>query len=202
MRGLLRIGILGMAAVSVAMPAMAQPLNPQTAPQQVEPQLRSPILTLDTERLYAESLFGQDVRIEYDRQGEALAAQNRQIEADLTAEEQSLTEARAAMEPTDFRAAADAFDAKVQQIRIEQDAKQEDLQDILTRGREQFLVLVTQDLIGLMAETGAAVILDRRSVFLSAGVVDVTDEAIERVNDGYRARRDAAQGANAPASGN
>ncbi|ADO42689.1 outer membrane chaperone Skp [Ketogulonicigenium vulgare Y25] len=200
-----------MAAVSVAMPAMAQPLNPQTAPQQVEPQLRSPILTLDTERLYAESLFGQDVRIEYDRQGEALAAQNRQIEADLTAEEQSLTEARAAMEPTDFRAAADAFDAKVQQIRIEQDAKQEDLQDILTRGREQFLVLVTQDLIGLMAETGAAgvmaetgaaVILDRRSVFLSAGVVDVTDEAIERVNDGYRARRDAAQGANAPASGN
>lgn len=153
--------------------------------------LRSPVLLIDPERLFQESRYGQRILDELRADSEALAAENRRIEADLTEEERALTEQRPSMSAADFRAAADAFDEKVQGIRRAQDAKETALQNTVTQGREAFFG-AAQNIIGrLMVDAGSVVVLDRRSVFLSIGAIDITESALEAVNaelgDGTRA---------------
>lgn len=145
-------------------------------------QVQSPILTLDADRLVAETLYGRRLAADLAARAEALAAENRGIEAELTAEVEDLTARRPTMEPEAFRAEADAFDAKVQRIRAEQDAKERALQEAVAANRERFLNDATPVLARLMVEAGAAVILERRDVFLSAGLVDVTDEAVAAID--------------------
>ena len=71
----------------------------------------------------------------------------------------------------------------MQDIRLAQDAKERALQLVVTQGRDAFLAAATPLLAQLMAERGAAVILDRRSVFLGVDLVDVTDIAIAAIDE-------------------
>jgi Skp family chaperone for outer membrane proteins len=140
------------------------------------------ILTIDSERMFSESAFGQQVELDLASAIVGLAAENRQIEEALTAEELSLTERRPTLEPQAFRAEAAAFDEKVQGIRLAQDAKERALQQIREVGQRNFLQQATPILGELMRERGATVILERRSVFGSLDSIDVTEEAIVRVD--------------------
>lgn len=144
--------------------------------------LRSPILTIDSERLYRDSAFGERVVREIEAQTSALADENRRIEETLEAEELELTAQRADLPPEDFRALADAFDARVQSIRQERDAKSRAIADQLEDNRDRFLIGAEPVLEAIMREAGAAVILERRSVFVSANVIDITDAAIARID--------------------
>lgn len=162
-------------------------LLPQSLPAQDQPdlaigQIVSPILVIDTDRVYTDSLFGRRVTVDVQRDSEALVTENRRIEAALTEEERSLTLRRPTMPVTEFRVAADSFDERVQGIRSAQDAKQRALQDAIAAGRDQFLQLIRPVLGQLMQEAGAAVILDRRTVFLAVGSIDITDLAIARID--------------------
>lgn len=141
------------------------------------------ILLLDQERLFAQSLFGARVQDEIDAAGQALALENRAIEAELTAEELALTEARADLPLEEFRALAEDFDARVEAIRTEQDAKSRQLTAAIDAARLQFFDLAVPILLEIVRDRGAAVILDSRSVLLAADTVDITDEAILRVNE-------------------
>ena len=146
--------------------------------------VRSPVLTLDADRLFAETRFGRRMAADLGTRTDALAEENEALRRQLTEEERSLADRRPTMEVEAFRAEADAFDARVQRIRAEQDAKQEALETAVERARQEFLSAVTPVLAGLMADSGAAVILERRDVFLSANAVDVTDEAVDAIDEG------------------
>ena len=160
---------LGLGGVPVA---LAQQLGlPQSA-----------ILTISSDRLFTDSAFGKRIAREIEADGAVLAAENRRIESELTAEEQELTERRAGMEPEEFRKLADAFDAKVQTIRSVQDGKARALGQRRDEARGAFYEAARPVLAGLMQESGAGVILERSSVFLSANATDVTELAIERIN--------------------
>ena len=143
----------------------------------------SPVLTIDSERLFLESAFGRRVAEEIETQGAELARENRKIEADLEAEEREITEMRANMSPEEFRELADAFDQKVQQTRLEQAAKGRALNDLLDQEREVFLTAAAPVLERLMRESDAAVILERRSVFVSANAIEITDNAISLLDE-------------------
>ncbi len=145
-------------------------------------QVQSPVLTLDLDRLLAETAYGRRLSADILARGEALDAENERIAAELTARERSLTERRPAMDPDAFRAEADAFDAEVRRIREEQDAKQRELEAAVAEGRVAFIEVARPVLGQLMRESGAAVIIERRDVFLSASLVDVTDEAIAAID--------------------
>ena len=165
-------------ALVSAAPVFAQ----QTGPG-VRGSIISPILTIDSERLFLESAFGKRVAAEIEAMGAELTAENRQIEADLEAEERELTEMRATMEPEVFRELADAFDAKVQQTRVAQSAKGRALNDLLDEEREVFLTAAAPVLEQLMRQSDAAVILERRSVFVSASAIEITDDAIALLDE-------------------
>jgi Skp family chaperone for outer membrane proteins len=151
----------------------------QPAPQ-VE--LPPPVLTIDADRLLAESAFGRALAAEVDAAAQALAEENRRIEAELLAEEKDLTERRAMMSPDEFRPMADAFDEKVQRLRTEQDEKERALADLREEGRQRFFREAVPVLSEIVREQGALVLLDRRDVFLSADAIDITDVAIARID--------------------
>ncbi len=143
----------------------------------------SPVLTIDSDRLFLESAFGRRVASEIEERGAVLAAENRGIEADLEAEEQQLTEIRTTTAPEDFRAMADAFDRKVQDTRQAQAAKGRAINALLDQERDVFLAAAAPVLERLMRDADAAVILERRSVFVSANAIDITQTAITLLNE-------------------
>ena len=143
----------------------------------------SPILTIDSDRVFQESAFGLRVAQEIEVEGAKLAAENDLIAAELEAEEKALTERRPNLGADEFRVLADAFDKKVQQIRQEQAAKGRAFNELLESEREVFLKAAAPVLERLMRDAGAAVILDRRTVFVSASAVEITDDAIALLNE-------------------
>ncbi len=142
----------------------------------------SPILTIDRDRLLAETQAGSETIAELERLAQALAAENSEIEDALIAEESALTEQRATLKPEEFRALADAFDARVQQLRAEQDEKARLLNRQRDEAPAQFFNEVAPILSEIVREKGAVVVIDLRQVFLSVRGIDITDEAIARIN--------------------
>ncbi|MCU0902565.1 MAG: OmpH family outer membrane protein [Tabrizicola sp.] len=142
----------------------------------------APLLTLDQDRLFLDSNFGKAAIARERAATDALEQENRRIEAELVAEEQALTDLRTTLTPEEFTARADAFDAKVERIRGEQDAKSQTLALAREKDRKDFLQVAVPILGDLLGDKGAVAILDKNLVILSLSAIDVTDEAIARVN--------------------
>jgi Skp family chaperone for outer membrane proteins len=145
-------------------------------------QIAPSIVTVDVDSLFTQSQFGRRIGQLYTEGREALALENRRIAGALRDEELTLAQQRPDMEPDVFLAEAEAFDDKAQGIRRAQDAKERDLEETLTNGRDQFLEAARPILGQLMVDRGAFAILDRRSVLLSLGSIDVTEAALERID--------------------
>lgn len=142
----------------------------------------SAILTIDQEQLFVRSEFGKAVLAREATAAQELEAENARIEADLIAEEQDLTNRRATLSAEEFSALATAFDEKVVRIRAEQDAKARELTRAREGDRQAFFRTVIPVLGDLLVERKAVAILDKSSVILSLTVIDVTDEAIAKVD--------------------
>ncbi|MDT0683993.1 OmpH family outer membrane protein [Roseicyclus sp. F158] len=166
--------------------------RPQQGPLQDQTVVIAPFLTLDQDELFDESLYGQRIEAEIEDASAALAEENREIEEELTAEEQRLTELRSQLDADEFRRLADAFDAKVVDLRRRQDTKTRTLQARRDQERQAFLQRILPVLSELVRESGAVAILDSRAVFLSSESIDVTDAARRRID------RDLGDGADLP----
>ena len=128
--------VMMLAGVTPGLAQQAPVAEPQTnTPAPAQGGVISPVLTIDSERLFRDSAFGQRVTREIEVESEQLATENREIEAALEAEERELTEKRSQMKPAQFRLLADAFDEKVQRTRAEQAAKNRALSEALDAGR-------------------------------------------------------------------
>jgi Skp family chaperone for outer membrane proteins len=154
-------------------PGLGYPTSTEAAP---------PILTLDQDRLFTESAFGKRVAAAIEDRSRELATENRQLEAELTAEEKALTEARPTLAATEFRAKADAFDAKVQRIRAEQDDKARALTAFRDAERQRFAAALGPILAEIARERGALAVMDRRVMVISADSIDITDAAVAAVD--------------------
>jgi Skp family chaperone for outer membrane proteins len=153
-------------------------LSAQEAP---EPAV-APILTLDQNRFFLESDFGRTV-VDRERMATAeLDQENKRIEAELVAEEKALTEQRETLSSEEFSARAAAFDEKVVRIRGEQDAKSRVLVEKRDDERKEFLRLAVPVLDEILEERKATAILDQGMVIRSLSAVDITDEAIAKLN--------------------
>lgn len=171
-----RAAALGVAAaLFLALPVLAQ-----TAPTL---QQRPAILVLNQERLLQQTQFGLRIQAELEVASTRLAAENRRIETQLTEEELDLTQRRATLPAAEFRALADEFDTRVTGIRAAQAAKGRDLQAQADAAQQRFFEETLPVLLEIVQSRGAAVLLDSRSVLLSAGSVDITDAAIAAIDE-------------------
>jgi Skp family chaperone for outer membrane proteins len=158
-------------ALLAAVPALAQEAQPP-----------APILVLRQDALFEGSAFGRASRARIEAASRALIAENRTIEAGLEAEERDLTALRATLPPADFRARADSFNAKVEDIRKAQDAKSRAIARQRDEDRQRFLQAAVPVLAQIMQEHGAALLLDQASVVLNLESLDITDAAIARID--------------------
>lgn len=144
----------------------------------------SPVLTIDQEALFERSAFGRRTQAEFEEASAALAAENRRIETELEAEERRLTAERPGMDPAQFRELAAAFDERVVEIRRTQDQKARELARRPEEARQEFFRAAVPILTELVRERGAVAILDSRAVILSAEAIDITEQAISRIDAG------------------
>lgn len=187
-----RLASLALAAALAAAPPAAGQETGTPAPVQLPGpvaesgaatiEVPSPVVTVDQERLFTDSAWGRRVQTEVETRSRVLSAENRQIEEELIAEEQALTDLRQEMEPEAFRERAEAFDAKVQRLRAEQDAKTRELTAFREAERQRFFSEVLEVLTDVVTERGAVVILDQRAIVLSVAAIDITDAAIARID--------------------
>lgn len=145
-------------------------------------QVQPPILVIDQDRLFSETQLGAKSIAEIESGANALQEENKKIEEALISEERALTQKRASMPVDEFRALADEFDRRVQRIRLEQDEKARLLTRAQDEARGKFFQDVAEIISEIVRERGALVVLDRRDVFLSSEQIDITDQAIARVN--------------------
>ena len=141
-----------------------------------------PVLTLDQERLYETTLFGQRMQRELNAARNDLIAENSRLQSELEAEEARLTEQRGEMEVEAFRELADAFDERVTEIRAEQEAKTRALQRRQERAQQSFFQAIAPVVQEVVREKGALAILDARAIILASDEIDVTDEVRAKVD--------------------
>ena len=144
---------------------------------------RGAILVLNQDALINQTAYGSRIQQELEAALQALAAENRNIETQLTAEELELTDLRETLPADEFRALADDFDTRVSAIRAAQDAKNRDLQTQAEAARQRFFEDSVPLLLELVDERGGSVLLDSRTVLLSAGGVDITEVAIDLLDE-------------------
>lgn len=174
-------GMIGaaLAAALMCAPALAIAQQEPSAEMAVP---RAPILTLDRERILLESRFGQAVEAQFQKDSEVLIAENLRLEQALEAEERALTDQRQTLPAEEFRKLAEEFDSKTEAIRAAQDAKSRAITSRRDNERQRFLQAAIPILADLMRESGAVAIFDKEMVILSLRGVDITDEAIARID--------------------
>jgi len=166
-----------LAAIAVVC-LLAGPLFAQDA----EVKLPIPVLIIDTQRVFLASERGQQIQTEIETLAAELQTVNNRIVADLIAEEKDLAARRPDMDPATFRAEAEAFDQKAQDIRRARDAKEGDLQRQATLARNQFFDELRPIIQQILLDRGGVVVLDSRSVYIGLSAADITDAAIAAVD--------------------
>ncbi|WP_430463785.1 OmpH family outer membrane protein [Tabrizicola sp.] len=179
--GLVLAAALGLAG-QIARAQEAAGSAPDQGGNPAPPVVFASILTLDDERFFADSVFGKSVIARQERDSRALIDENRRIEAALEAEEKDLTIRRTTLSREEFAPLAEAFNEKVEGIRKAQDAKTRDLQRGFDADRQRFLEAARPVLAEVMGARGAVAIIDSRAVFVGFDNIDVTDEAIARLD--------------------
>lgn len=144
--------------------------------------VQSDIVVIDPERLLTETEFGRRLQAEIQADRDRLIAYNERVASELEAEEKSLTGLRADTPPDEFRALADAFDQRVEQLRLDSERMSRELERRRDLAPIQFMRIVQPVLAELLRESDAVVMLDARSVLLHAEVADVSDLAISRID--------------------
>jgi len=143
----------------------------------------STVLTIDISRIARDTLFGQRVIKDFENAQNELVDANTTIQSDLEAEEQSLVELRKTLAPVEFRKLAAEFDEKANSIR----KQRSELENALFKKRDEsiseLLKLSVPYLQEIMLSYQASIIVDRRNIVLSNPVTDVTEQAIQLIND-------------------
>lgn len=143
----------------------------------------SRILIVDVERIYRESRAGQSIR-------EAEAALNEQTEDELNArrsalraESDALTQRRETMAEEEFRQREAAFRRDVADLRRFRRERAREIRRAAAEARTELRQAVEPILVALMRDWRAEVMIDARAVILRASALDITDEAILRLDE-------------------
>jgi len=169
---------LSMAQAAVAPPA-GQPSKPASAPT-VAPAPK--ILVINRSAILQGSKVGQDIVRQVQGFTQSAETEFKAEGEGLRRDQQALQQQIAILAPDvkakkikDFQARAATFQQKVQ-------ARQGEIQYGVLKARQQVEQALGPILQGIMAERGANLLLDRQAVVLGTVDVDVTAQAIQRLD--------------------
>ena len=136
----------------------------------------SAIAVLDQESLFLETFWGKNILKNVEEKVTDLAAENRLIEGELELEEFNLTKVRKTTAKIEF-------DNKVKKIRDQQSSKQREINNYLNENRKLFFEKITPILLNYIDELGIEVLLNKDTVALASLGSDITQSAINRINE-------------------
>ena len=143
----------------------------------------SSVLTIDISRIARETQYGQRVFKDFEKAQSELVENNTTIQNNLEAEEQSLVELRKTLAADEFRKLAVEFDERANSIRKERAELENTLFEKRDENISELLKLSVPFLQEIMLNYKATVIVDRRNIVLSNPMIDITEKAIELIND-------------------
>lgn len=156
------------------LPANAEELVNASAP---------PILIVDRERALGESEPAASLGEQERQARSALKKELDKLRADLEAEEAKIAAMREIAPKDVFEARVRAFDIRVRDARRESQEKGEALQARFVAARRDLAAALEPVLQEILDETGAALIVDARTVLAARSGADVTKEVIRRFNE-------------------
>ena len=136
----------------------------------------SAIAVLDQESIFLETFWGKNILKNVEEKVTDLAAENRLIEGELELEEFNLTKVRKITAKIEF-------DNKVKKIRDQQSSKQREINNYLNENRKLFFEKITPILLNYIDELGIEVLLNKDTVALASLGSDITQSAINRINE-------------------
>ena len=143
----------------------------------------SSVLTIDISRIARETQYGRRVFKDFENAQSELIENNTIIQNNLEAEEQSLVELRKTLATDEFRKLAVEFDERANSIRKERAELENTLFEKRDENISELLKLSVPFLQEIMLSYKASVIVDRRNIVLSNPMIDITEKAIELIND-------------------
>lgn len=161
-------------AFFLALPVMAQEVGP-VAPV--------PVLIVDMQRLKNDTAAGRDMFSKTAEIRKRIQAGIAEREQNLRKEERRLAEERGDLSPEAFRERVRAFEQQVFSNREFSERENRRLQQVLSRASGLLRERATAVLATIMRERGAEVLLDSTQIVLSADRLDITDEAIRRLDE-------------------
>lgn len=140
------------------------------------------VLVVDMNRLLNGSASGLEIK----RQADALRNQyNREMESrrqSLRAEEEEMVSLRETLERETFNLRAEEFEQKVGALKRDARDMSSLLQRAVFRETEKLRDAATAVLIEIMGERNGQVLLEKSEIVLSANELDITEEAIRRLD--------------------
>ncbi len=141
-----------------------------------------PILIVDMQRIKNETAAGRDIQ---SKKVEIRARIQKAIadrEAAIRLEEQILAEERPTLTGEEFRTRVQAFEKQVFENRAFAEVESRRLQQLLQEASALLRGQVTRVLATIMRERNALVLLDPSQIVLSVDQLNITDEAIARLD--------------------
>ena len=170
MRAALRFGVVAL-AIALA-PASARP----------QPSAGG-VVAMNLEQVFNQTMLGKRMRADHAAAIARMEACNDNLRILLEAEEARLAVLRSDMPADEFREFADTFDAEVRRIRTARARSAEALERSWGEAQLAFLRAVQGVLGQMLTEWGAAVLLDNSALLLATSEVDITSEAILRIDE-------------------
>ena len=147
---------------------------------------KSELLTVDMTKLLRSSEFGKNIIAANNIARKKLQSENEELEKKLLLEEKELSELRKTLSVEEFRPKALEFDKRVSIIRAEQGKKEESLNKKVRKEETDFFKRIYPLLYEILIERGGLILVDQRNIILWDNSVDITDDAIQAINQALR----------------
>ena len=147
---------------------------------------KSELFTVDMTRLLRSSEFGKNIIAANNIARKKLQSENEELEKKLSLEEKELSELRKTLSVEEFRPKALEFDKRVSIIRAEQGKKEEILNKKVRKEETDFFKRIYPLLYEILIERGGLILVDQRNIILWDNSVDITDDAIQAINQALR----------------
>ena len=143
---------------------------------------QSKLFTVDMTKLLRSSEFGKNIIAANNIARTKLQRENEELEKKLLLEEKELSELRKTLSIEEFRPIALEFDKRVTIIRAEQGNKEELLNKKARQKESDFFKRIYPLLYEILLERGGLILFDQRNIILWDNSVDITDDAIQAIN--------------------
>ena len=147
---------------------------------------KSELFTVDMTKLLRSSEFGKNIIAANNIARKKLQSENEELEKKLLLEEKELSELRKTLSVEEFRPKALEFDKRVSIIRAEQGKKEEILNKKVRKEETDFFKRIYPLLYEILLERGGLILVDQRNIILWDNSVDITDDAIQAINQALR----------------